>query len=106
MAIRHKEYVLSPGAFDLIAGNDSRLRHAGRPNLSAIATAAGLDSTTLTQIKTGRIRLSIGVKAALVNLYMAKAGVSRATAEKRLFDFIDISAARDPGGMCTAGARS
>lgn len=91
-AIRRKAYVLRNDALEILAGNDPDLRtRAGKPNASAISTAAGLDSTTLLQIINSQIGLSIWVKAALVDFLMCR-GFTRAGAESALFDLVDTGA--------------
>lgn len=102
-ATRHRMYVLKPGAFELLAGTDPALRggknlHPDEPNLSAISAAAGLNSTTLGQIKRGEIGVSIWVKAALVGFLMDSQGYTKESAEFALFDLLtpDQVAAQEP----------
>lgn len=91
-AIRRKAYVLRPDALETLAGTDPKLRKGDEPNLAAIATAAGIDPTTLYQIRTRKIGLSSWVMAALVEMRENR-GVDRATAEGELFDLVPVAPA-------------
>jgi hypothetical protein len=100
-ATRRRQYVLRDGAFAELAGTEEALWNGDKatrsPNLTAIALAIGIDSTTLIKINNGQCGLSIWVKAAMVDYLMGRDGIARTTAEKRLVDFIPVpTAARQP----------
>lgn len=90
-AIRRRAYVLRPGALDDLADARPGLRTPqGKPNVSAIGAAAGIDPTTLLRIKNKQIGLSAPAMAALVDLQMSR-GMDRTTAEASLFDLIPVA---------------
>ncbi len=91
-AIKRRTYVLRPGALDDLADAKPGLRTLqGKPNVSAIGAAAGIDPTTLLRLKNKQIGLSAPVMAALVDLQMSR-GMDRVSAEMSLFDLVPVAA--------------
>jgi hypothetical protein len=82
-------YVLRDGALEWFARRDPKLRNwsTGKPNVAAIARAAGLDEVTFKQSVDGVNNLSAMVMAGLTDL-ATDYGVTRAHAERTLYSHI------------------
>jgi len=82
-------YVLRDGALEWFAQRDPSLHNwnTGKPNLSAIARAAGIGEVTLKQTVDGVNNLSALVMGGLTDLAMSY-GVTRAYAERTLYSHV------------------
>lgn len=78
-------YVPTTDWLEVLAGDNPHLRDAaGKPMVTVISTAAGLERTKLLRIANGG-GLSVSVMGCLVNFLMTYRGYTEETARKALF---------------------
>jgi len=85
-ALDRQTYILKPGWLDILAGGNPDLRNAeGKPLVTIISTAAGLDRSRLTRVAKGEYALTTEVMASLANFLVAYRGYTDAEARDALF---------------------
>jgi len=72
----------------LVLRNPNLGKNDGTPNLTRIAEGGGVDLSTISTLWNGKTQLGIATMAALTKVGMST-GVSRSTAERYLFDFVE-----------------
>lgn len=72
----------------LVLRNPRLGKNDGSPNLTRIAEGGGVDLSTISTLWNGKTQLGIATMAALTRVGMST-GVSRATAERHLFELVE-----------------
>lgn len=93
-ALDRQTYTPKAGWLEILAGDNADLRNPrdGKPMVTVIGTAAGLDRTRLTRIQSGQCGLTAEVMASLANFLVAYRGYTEADARDALFQRVTAEA--------------